>query len=125
MAANWALTVASGIVFGLFPQIDLETAHLFGTTATGFVMRFVLNVGTYITGFAFYAVVYSFDVALIPAAQGIGQSAGPFLAGTLLDQHLGFARMLGVVALFAVGSLVSYSSVYIHLRRTRPLAARA
>jgi lipid A 4'-phosphatase len=35
-----ALTVASGIVFGLFPQIDLATAHLFGTTATGFVMRF-------------------------------------------------------------------------------------
>ena len=64
-------------------------------------------------------------VALIPAAQGIGQSAGPFLAGTLLDQQLGFAQMLGVVALFAVGSLASYSSVYIRLRRTNPLAARA
>jgi predicted MFS family arabinose efflux permease len=64
-------------------------------------------------------------VALIPAAQGIGQSAGPFLAGTLLDQQLEFAQMLGVVALFAVGSLASYSSVYIRLRRTNPLAARA
>jgi hypothetical protein len=64
-------------------------------------------------------------VALIPAAQGIGQSAGPFLAGTLLDQQMGFAQMLGVVALFAVGSLASYSSVYIRLRRTNPLAARA
>jgi len=56
-------------------------------------------------------------VALIPAAQGIGQSAGPFLAGTLLDQQLGFAQMLGAVALFAVGSLVSYASVYLQLRR--------
>jgi predicted MFS family arabinose efflux permease len=55
-------------------------------------------------------------VALIPAAQGIGQSAGPFLAGTLLDQQLGFAQMLGVVALFGVGSLASYASVYIRLR---------
>lgn len=64
-------------------------------------------------------------VALIPAAQGIGQSAGPFLAGTLLEQQLGFAQMLGVASLFAVGSLASYSSVYLRLRRIRPLAARA
>ena len=64
-------------------------------------------------------------VALIPAAQGIGQSAGPFLAGTLLDQQLGFAHMLGVVALFSVGSLASYSSVYLSLRRANPLAAGA
>jgi len=64
-------------------------------------------------------------VALIPAAQGIGQSAGPFLAGTLLDQQLGFAQMLGAVALFAVGSLLSYASVYLRLRRTQPLAANA
>jgi predicted MFS family arabinose efflux permease len=64
-------------------------------------------------------------VALIPAAQGIGQSAGPFLAALLLDQQLGFAQMLGVVALFAVASLVSYSNVYIRLRRTNALAARA
>lgn len=55
-------------------------------------------------------------VALIPAAQGIGQSAGPFLAGTLLEQRMGFAQMLGVVALFAVGAWASYASVYIRLR---------
>lgn len=64
-------------------------------------------------------------VALIPAAQGIGQSAGPFLAGTLLEQQLGFAQMLGAVALFAVGSLVSYASVYLRLRRTHALAVNA
>jgi len=34
--------------------------------------RFVLNIGTYLTGFAFYAVVYSFDVSLIPAALAVG-----------------------------------------------------
>ena len=34
-----ALTVAAGLLFGFFPQIDLAAAHLFGTTGTGFVMR--------------------------------------------------------------------------------------
>ena len=34
--------------------------------------RFVLNIGTYLTGFAFYAVVYSFDVSLGPAALAVG-----------------------------------------------------
>jgi predicted MFS family arabinose efflux permease len=64
-------------------------------------------------------------VALIPAAQGIGQSAGPFLAGTLLERQLGFPQMLGVVAVFAVGSLASYSGVYLRLRRIDPVAASA
>jgi lipid A 4'-phosphatase len=34
-----AVTVIVGLVFGLLPQIDLQAAHLFGTTQTGFVMR--------------------------------------------------------------------------------------
>ena len=34
--------------------------------------RFVLNLGTFLTAFAFYAVVYSFDVSLVPAALTVG-----------------------------------------------------
>jgi hypothetical protein len=34
--------------------------------------RFVLNIATYLTGFAFYAVVYSFDVSLVPAVFAVG-----------------------------------------------------
>jgi hypothetical protein len=34
--------------------------------------RFVLNIGTYLTAFGLYAVVYSFDVALLPAAVTVG-----------------------------------------------------
>lgn len=34
--------------------------------------RFVLNLGTFLTAFGFYAVVYSFDVALVPAALTVG-----------------------------------------------------
>jgi predicted MFS family arabinose efflux permease len=101
-----------------------------------------LSVPTYIAGVLIFFEVWSMasvyqlstltgidpsgrHVALIPAAQGIGQSAGPFLAGILLNQQLRFAQMLGAVALFAVGSLVSYSSVYVRLRSANPLAARA
>lgn len=36
------------------------------------VGRFVLNVLTYLTAFAFYAVVYSFDVELLPSAFAVG-----------------------------------------------------
>jgi hypothetical protein len=34
--------------------------------------RFALNLGTFLTGFAFFSVVYSFDVALVPAALTVG-----------------------------------------------------
>jgi hypothetical protein len=64
-------------------------------------------------------------VALIPAAQGIGQSAGPFLAGTFLEQQMTFPQMLGGAASFAVGSLAAYSLVYLRLRRLDPVASRA
>jgi hypothetical protein len=34
--------------------------------------RFILNLGTFLTAFGFYAVVYSFDVDLVPAALIVG-----------------------------------------------------
>jgi Protein of unknown function (DUF5656) len=34
--------------------------------------RFTLNIGTYLTAFGFYAVVYAFDVSLAPAAVTVG-----------------------------------------------------
>jgi hypothetical protein len=34
--------------------------------------RFILNLGTFLTAFGFYAVVYSFDVDLVPAALTVG-----------------------------------------------------
>ncbi len=56
-------------------------------------------------------------VALIPAAQGIGQSAGPFIAAALLGMQFNFSQMLLAVDLFAVGSFVLYAVVYGRLRR--------
>ena len=64
-------------------------------------------------------------VALIPAAQGIGQSAGPFFAGLLLGWNLDFAQMLSAVDLFAAGCFATYAAVYLRLRRIDPAAAIA
>lgn len=55
-------------------------------------------------------------VALIPAAQGIGQSAGPFLAGWLLQLHADFPQMLLVTTAFALGCLATYAYVYSRLK---------
>ena len=62
-------------------------------------------------------------VALVPAAQGIGQSAGPFLAGALLGWRFSFPQMLLSVTAFAVVCLFLYSAVYLQLLRIRPAAA--
>jgi MFS family permease len=59
-------------------------------------------------------------VALVPAAQGIGQSAGPFIAGLLLGWRLTFPQILLAVTLFAIGCLATYSTVYVRLRRIHP-----
>jgi hypothetical protein len=34
--------------------------------------RLLLNIGTYLTAFAFFAVVYTFDISLVPAAVAVG-----------------------------------------------------
>lgn len=55
-------------------------------------------------------------VALIPAAQGIGQSVGPFIAGALLAVNFSFSQMLLAAAVFAAGSFALYAMVYTRLR---------
>lgn len=63
-------------------------------------------------------------VALIPAAQGIGQSAGPFIAGLLLAVNFSFSQMLFVASVFAAGSFALYAMVYTRLRRVNAQFAR-
>ena len=64
-------------------------------------------------------------VALIPGAQGLGQSLGPFIAGALLGLDFSFPQMLLAVAFFAVGSFIVYGMVYARLRRTDLAVANA
>jgi predicted MFS family arabinose efflux permease len=62
-------------------------------------------------------------IALVPAAQGVGQSAGPSIAGFLLARQLDFTEMLGAITLFAVGCLLAYAIVYLSLRQMSPALA--
>jgi hypothetical protein len=60
-----ASLLMAGVLYADYLSVDEESEHYPAA-------RFVLNIGTYLTGFAFYAVVYSFDVSLVPAALAVG-----------------------------------------------------
>jgi hypothetical protein len=60
-----ASMIMAGVVYAEYVSVDVESP-LYASA------RFVLNLGTYLTGFAFYAVVYAFDVSLVPAAVTVG-----------------------------------------------------
>jgi len=64
-------------------------------------------------------------VALIPAAQGVGQSVGPFLAAFLLGWGLIFPQMLATVTVFTCACLAANGNVFWRLRRSDPQAALA
>jgi hypothetical protein len=57
--------VMGAVLYAEHASIDGESALYPGA-------RFVLNLVTYLTAFAFYAVVYAFDVSLVPAAFTVG-----------------------------------------------------
>src|SRR3990170_1417468 len=60
-----AALILAGVLYAQHTSIDTQGA-LYPAA------RFVLNLGTYLAGFAFYAVVYTFDVSLVPAALTVG-----------------------------------------------------
>ncbi len=58
-------TVMAAVLYAEHQSIDADAASYPAA-------RFMLNLGTYLTAFAFYAVVYSFDVSLLAAAVAVG-----------------------------------------------------
>jgi len=64
-------------------------------------------------------------VALVPAAQGLGQSAGPFIAGALLGWRLGYSAVLTVMLMFIAACFGGYLTVYLRLKRRQPALAAA
>ena len=68
----WAIPgvlITAGIMGAV---IYAEHASIDATSPLYPSSRFVLNLVTYLTAFAFYAVVYAFDVSLVPAAFTVG-----------------------------------------------------
>jgi predicted MFS family arabinose efflux permease len=57
-------------------------------------------------------------VALVPAAQGLGQSAGPFIGGLLLGWGLAFSQVIAALLVFITGCFAAYLLVYLKLRQT-------
>lgn len=72
LSGYWVLpgTMVAGIVMGAI--LYAEHISIDGENSMYPASRFVLNLGTYLTAFAFYAVVYAFDVSLVPAALTVG-----------------------------------------------------
>jgi Protein of unknown function (DUF5656) len=60
----------AGVLMGAVLYAEYISVETYSPKYAG--ARFVLNLGTFLTAFGFYAVVYSFDVALVPAALTVG-----------------------------------------------------
>ena len=60
-----AALLMAAVLYAEYLSIEADSDYYPGA-------RFVLNIATYLTGFAFYTVVYSFDVSLLPAAFAAG-----------------------------------------------------
>ncbi|SDL26461.1 Predicted arabinose efflux permease, MFS family [Modicisalibacter muralis] len=63
--------------------------------------------------------------ALVPAAQGLAQTAAPATAGFLLSQQLGYSAVMLLGAAGSLVALVIYAFVYSRLRRLAPALADA
>jgi uncharacterized protein DUF5656 len=72
LTGYWAIAGA-GVAAALMAAVLYAEYVTIDTNAPGYSgARFVLNLGTFLTGFAFFSVVYSLDVALVPAAFTVG-----------------------------------------------------
>lgn len=64
-------------------------------------------------------------VALIVAAQGLGNFVGPNIAGSILDNNFGYDGVFIMCAIAAVMAMLVFGLMYIRLRRTIPALADA
>jgi len=101
----------AGVLYGECLSIDVE-GPLYGTG------RFILNIATYLGAFALYAVMYSYDTDLVPAALLSGLLSAVLAAEILREtelmpppvgqrslRSLGFAAAIGLIIAEARWSL--------------------
>lgn len=72
LTGYWVLpgVAIAAVLMALVLYAEYVTVDAYGPGFAG--ARFLLNLGTFLTAFAFFSVVYSFDVALVPAALTVG-----------------------------------------------------
>ncbi len=64
-------------------------------------------------------------VALLPAAQGIGNGFGPYLAAGVLSLAFGYNGVFILCALASIAAMLVYLYMYLMLRKTIPALADA
>ena len=72
LSGYWLLpgVAIAAVLMALVLYAEYITIEAYGPRFAG--ARFLLNLGTFLTAFAFFSVVYSFDVNLVPAALAVG-----------------------------------------------------
>lgn len=116
--------------------------------ALGLIALSLIWFGSYTVAFSFFAVLVIYQLlwngidiyqlgtlsnidhsgrypALVPAAQGLGQTIGPSLAGYMIGQGLGYGAVMYMCAATALGTALIYSFVYANLKRSAPAVADA
>ena len=64
-------------------------------------------------------------IALVPAAQGLGQTIGPSLAGYMVGLGFGYGAVMNICAAAALCTTLIYAFVYAELKRKAPSLADA
>ncbi len=64
-------------------------------------------------------------IALVPAAQGLGQTLGPSIAGYMVGLGYGYSAVMNLCAAAAIGTTVIYAIVYWDLKNKAPDVADA
>jgi MFS family permease len=64
-------------------------------------------------------------VALLPSVQGLGQSIGPFVAASILDEGLGYSTVFVVSGSMALVGMLIYIGIMFYMHHRRPVMAEA
>jgi len=64
-------------------------------------------------------------IALVPAAQGLGQTMGPSVAGYMVGLGFGYSAVMNLCAAAAIGTTIIYAFVYRDLKHKAPELADA
>jgi len=99
----WLLPAVAGASVLMAAILYAENASIDEQSQYYPAARFMLNVGTFLTGFGFYVVVYAFEVSLVPAAITVGLVSMLLAVEVLREaegdpvRELVFAAAIGVV----------------------------